>query len=1001
MEIRSCAAKTGIHIICLLSCSRITAATRYPMKTPVFICLLLLFNLPVHLLAQAPDVEWYRIIGNENGDYPRKIRATADGGYVVVAYREGTITSAGNGIYYIDDYIWVLKFDHAGHIEWENHIKAGSVLMPDIVQTPDGGYAVSLSSWKRECNETPTGLDYYLIKLNSKGEVEWKKNYGGSKNEYAYAIGITPDKGYIIGGHTDSNDGDVSGNHGGRDYWVIKLNATGDLVWQKTLGGSLDEEAFALAVSPDGGCVVTGRTYSNDGNVSGLHGNSDAWLVKLSSTGNLQWQKSLGGSMFEVGMAITHSNNGGYIMASTASSGDGDVHNRHNSLSASSDCWITEVSATGNIIWDKCYGGSFNEQAFGIERTYDGGYVVTGTAESGDGDLSCNKGSEDMWLFKINGTGVMQWQKSFGGNLYEEGHSVAPLADNSYVIAAYTCSQTIAGYHKSAGSVGSCADLMIIKLAPEGAAVHPEVKIDPATAAVCAGRATTLTASVKNAGINTVFQWEKNGTPVGGNSPYYTASDLRENDVVKCTIVPASSCGVAEAPVSDQIIIKTSHNNIQPEINITASSDFLCSCGSIKFQAGVKNAGVLPVFTWKVNEKRQPSGGPVLITSELHPGDVVTCYYTDASICINGGAVMSNTIMIQGGGSTDPSVSISAQNETVCEGSPVKLFAAARNSGTHPAYQWQVNGVNVGTTDSLIISSPSNGDRITCVVTVDPSFPCSSVATTKSNEIVLSVRQRTSTSATIDVASTTICKGDDVEIRATAVNAGTFPSYQWKLNGAEYAENGAVFKSSALSDKDQLLCVVMPGNDVCDAAPVQSNTIVFTVKDAPSVHLTPVDTIAKRGVKVPVQAVVEGKMASFRWNPEAMLVDPSSLQTTTIPLRESIQLNLQVMAQNGCIVEAFSKINIRSALFMPNAFSPNRDGKNDVFRIPEGTSIGLKEFSVFDRWGNKVFSTNNISQVWNGTLNGQPSPAGVYVYFISGTDDKGPVLQKGTVMLVR
>ena len=104
---------------------------------------------------------------------------------------------------------------------------------------------------------------------------------------------------------------------------MIKLNATGDLVWQKTLGGSLDEEAFALAVSPDGGCVVTGRTYSNDGNVSGLHGNSDAWLVKLSSTGNLQWQKSLGGSMFEVGMAITHSNNGGYIMASTASSGPG------------------------------------------------------------------------------------------------------------------------------------------------------------------------------------------------------------------------------------------------------------------------------------------------------------------------------------------------------------------------------------------------------------------------------------------------------------------------------------------------------------------------------------------------------------------------------------------------------------------------------------------------------------------------------------------------------
>src|SRR5215831_12367094 len=126
--------------------------------------------------------------------------------------------------------------------------------------------------------------------------IDWQKSFGGSLGEIATSIKHTSDGGYIVAGYTLSDDGDVTGNHGGFDYWIVKLNSSGIIEWQKSLGGSKDETAYAVDQTSDGGYIVAGYSDSTDGDVTGNHGGYDYWIVKLNSSGSMEWQKSLGGS---------------------------------------------------------------------------------------------------------------------------------------------------------------------------------------------------------------------------------------------------------------------------------------------------------------------------------------------------------------------------------------------------------------------------------------------------------------------------------------------------------------------------------------------------------------------------------------------------------------------------------------------------------------------------------------------------------------------------------
>jgi len=168
-------------------------------------------------------------------------------------------------------------------------------------------------------------INYWIVKLDGSGNIQWQKSLGGINEENAFSIQQTADGGFIVAGFTQSNNGDVSGNHGFSDYWVVKLDGSGNIEWQKSLGGSGDENASSIRQTTDGGFIVAGFTASNDGDVSGNHGSRDYWIIKLDGSGNIQWQKSFGGSGDEDASSIRQTADGGFIVAGGTLSNDGDV----------------------------------------------------------------------------------------------------------------------------------------------------------------------------------------------------------------------------------------------------------------------------------------------------------------------------------------------------------------------------------------------------------------------------------------------------------------------------------------------------------------------------------------------------------------------------------------------------------------------------------------------------------------------------------------------------
>ena len=300
------------------------------------------------------NVQWQKCIGGSDEDTCidglENIHQTNDGGYVLVGTTNSVDGDADNGqsqAYFWD--ILVVKLDKQGAVQWHKRLGSsdGTEYGSCITQTTDGGYIVAGSTFGSNLNEGEfngyhNGQDIWLVKLSSIGAVQWDKCLGGSGYEYPDSVQLTSDGGYIIAGYTDSSNGDISGNHGGEDAWVVKLDSAGEIQWQKCLGGSGDDSASSIQQTKDGGYIVSGLTNSTNGEVSGNHGGIDCWVIKLASNGDFLWQKCLGGSGDEVACNIRQTVDGDYILSGRTSSSDGDVSGNHGGV----DAWVVRMPSS-------------------------------------------------------------------------------------------------------------------------------------------------------------------------------------------------------------------------------------------------------------------------------------------------------------------------------------------------------------------------------------------------------------------------------------------------------------------------------------------------------------------------------------------------------------------------------------------------------------------------------------------------------------------------------
>ncbi|MDO9184898.1 MAG: T9SS type A sorting domain-containing protein [Bacteroidia bacterium] len=338
---------------------------------------------------------------------------TSDNGFILAGY-----TNIDNG--------YILKLNSNGDTIWTKNIDAGGMdLLYSIQQTQDNGFIVG----GRTSGFGGGGLDMFLIKIDSNGNNQWTKAIGGPGDETINSVKETSDGGFIIAGNT------YSFGAGLNDFYIVKMDSSGNILWSKSIGGTGNDNAYSITQTIDSGYVAVGLTASTGA------GDKDVLSVKLDKNGNIVWTKTYGGTGDDRANSIQQTIDGGFIISGVTNSfGAGNY-----------DFYLIKTDLSGNLSWEKTFGGVGDDWAYSIEQTKDNGFILAGYT------ASFGKGDKDYYLVKSNSVGDTIWTRTFGGPMAEIGTLAKQTSDNGYAII---------GYGQSFGA-GSC-DFYFVKTDSNG-----------------------------------------------------------------------------------------------------------------------------------------------------------------------------------------------------------------------------------------------------------------------------------------------------------------------------------------------------------------------------------------------------------------------------------------------------------------------------------------------------------------------------------------------------
>ncbi len=321
------------------------------------------------------------------------------------------------------------SYDTSYSVLWQTTV-ASSGQTTGFIQTSDGGF-VSAGQGSN---------DAQVFRLDASRNLLWQKNLGGTYYSGGWSVAATSDGGFVTAGFTQANDGDATDNHGGLDAWIFKLDANGNVVWKHCMGGTGDDQFFGVIVNSDGTIMAAGQTNSNDDDVSGNHGGTDLWLVKLDANGNKLWTKCYGGSGNDYTGTVQATSDGGFVLTGSSASTDGDIPGNNGGL----DFVVLKLDASGNKQWAKNYGGPNDENNGATLVGSDGSIVVAGETGGNGGDVSgFHGGPYDMWVIKLTSSGTKVWQNCSGGDDIDQALGLVATSDGGYMMSGYTYSMDI------------------------------------------------------------------------------------------------------------------------------------------------------------------------------------------------------------------------------------------------------------------------------------------------------------------------------------------------------------------------------------------------------------------------------------------------------------------------------------------------------------------------------------------------------------------------------
>ncbi|MGB0149961.1 MAG: T9SS type A sorting domain-containing protein [Flavobacteriales bacterium] len=325
-------------------------------------------------------------------------------------------------------------------IDWNLSLGGSNTDRPNqVASTPDGGALVVGRTSSEDFDLGLGGADGVVLKLDSSGELEWLNRYGGSEDDSLDDVVALSDGSCIVVGSSESADGDLSSNHGAQDLWILKLTSDGEVVWSVNYGGSNDDKAKALIMAQNNKIVVLGQSQSDDVDVSVNHGQSDVWLLTLSAEGMLEWEKTLGGSSHDAPSDVIQLADGGLMVLAGTESSDFDVSFNYSGESGDGeDCWVVKLNQTGEIIWAQNFGGSGEDSPDQLIQSEDGNYIICGRTSSQDFDVTDPQGANDGWILKIDGEAQLIWSKALGGSETDWIRSIVKAQDGGYFFAGYS-----------------------------------------------------------------------------------------------------------------------------------------------------------------------------------------------------------------------------------------------------------------------------------------------------------------------------------------------------------------------------------------------------------------------------------------------------------------------------------------------------------------------------------------------------------------------------------
>ncbi len=507
-------------------------------RKPIYLLLALLLTGQ----AYSQVIEWQKSIGSGVVDFPEFLSFTSDN-HILVSNNSFSNTNVNSSPLPRGDLdFWLLKVNNEdGSVLWEEYFGGNAFdLLVAAYETPDSGYILagySDSSGSRDKLENNRGGDdYWIIKLDVNRNIEWQRTIGGPDNDRLTTMIQTADGGYLLGGDSiSSSGGEKSGfSRGMSDMWIVKLDASGNIEWEETYGGSLNDFVDTILIAPDGGYVLAGSSSSNAGfekgdNAKGI--GEDYWVLHIDGNGTIIWQRTIGGSSTDVLRHAINTNDGAYLLSGTSNSG---ISADKDEPTQDTDVWLVKLELNGNIIWKRNIGTSGTEWLMGSANASDGGFFlgVMSNANANGPKTENARGGRDYWGVKIDALGNIEWEKTLGGSENDNPQYVLQTPDRGYLMAGWSDSG-ISG-DKNEPSIGPSRDVWLVKLR----ACEEDAFAITSNSPICSG--TTLNLSAEG-GVS--YAWTgPNGFVSNEREPEISQSEQNQSGTYTVTITVDAFC---------------------------------------------------------------------------------------------------------------------------------------------------------------------------------------------------------------------------------------------------------------------------------------------------------------------------------------------------------------------------------------------------------------------------------------------------------------------------